>query len=173
MKKNILMAAFIAVLAFGLFSCNKDEKTATQYLTIEKGWQLSEGSIDPAYQFADGSQTSNLMDYLYACEQDDQIFFKENGSETIKTGVLCDEGLQGAEVAALWHFDDPENATVLYMQLPFFYNADFTSYDEELENCTIMTLNDEMLKMKYTFQLAADERYTFTMTYLPSNKVSK
>lgn len=171
MKKNVLMAAFVAVLAFGLFSCTGEVKTKTQYLTIDQGWQLSEGYIDPAYQFADGSQTSNLMDYLYSCEKDDHIIFAEGGAQTIITNDQCAEGLQGAEVAALWHFDNELEPTVLHMQLPFFYNAELNSYDEELENCTILQLDDTMLKIKYTFQLD-EEKYTFTMTYLPANKVS-
>ena len=69
MKKNVLMAALIAVLAFGLFSCNKDEASKKDLLTREGGWQLAEGTITPAYQMASGDMIYDLMDYLYACEK--------------------------------------------------------------------------------------------------------
>lgn len=174
MKKNVLMAALIAVLAFGLFSCNKDEASKKDLLTREGGWQLAEGTITPAYQMASGDMISDLMDYLYACEKDDEIYFDANGAERIKTNVKCaeGEGLQGDEVAALWHFDNEEDPQVLYMQLPFFYDETGNALDAEQENCTIKDMNKDEMQLSYTFKVDGDT-YTFQMTFKDPKKVAK
>ena len=174
MKKNVLMAALIAVLAFGLFSCNKDEASKKDLLTREGGWQLAEGTITPAYETAAGDRLSDLMDYLYACEKDDEIYFDANGAERIKTNVKCaeGEGLQGDEVAALWHFDNEEAPEVLYMQLPFFYDETGNNLDAEQENCKIKEISKDEMQLSYTFKVD-DETNTFQMTFKDPKKVAK
>ena len=174
MKKNILMAALIAVLAFGLFSCNKDEASKKDLLTTTTGWQLAEGTITPAYETSAGDMISDMMDYLYTCEKDDEILFNADGSEIITTNVKCaeGEGLQGDKVAGLWHFDNEEDPQVLYMQLPFFYDETGNALDAEQENCTIKDITKDALQLTYTFEVEGT-KYTFQMTYKDPKKVAK
>lgn len=181
MKRLFLVAAF-AVVAMVLGSCDQSNVSATDALTIKDGWQLAEGTIVPAYELLNGDLVDDVMDFLLPCEQDDNILFNANGSETIKTNVTCADsegefGLQDPEVAALWHFDNPENPERLYLQLPFFYNDDMDNYDEELENCEIINLTKDEMKLRYTLRFTNakgdDEKYTFTFVYRPSSKVSK
>lgn len=171
MKKNFLVAAF-AVLAIGFSSCGEQNVSKTECLTIKDGWQLSEGRIDPAYEMEDGSQTSDLFDYLYACEYDDVLTFDAEGNEVIATNVRCETGIQADKADAKWHFDNEEDPQTLFMQLPFFYNDDETFYDAEEENCKIINLTKDEMKIAYTFTDDAG-KHTFTMTYLPSSKVAK
>ena len=179
MKKNILMAALIAVLAFGLFSCNKDEASKKDLLTKEGGWQLAEGTITPAFEMNDGSMVSDIMDYLYTCEKDDEILFNADGSEIISTKVTCaeGEGIQGDKVAALWKFDNDEEPTTLYCQLPFIYDYDnegnVTGYSEIQENCKIVDLTKDELVISYTVNITKGDQYTFKMTFKDPKKVAK
>ena len=148
--------------------------SATQLLTNDRGWHLVEGSIDPAYQFADGDRTSNLMDYLYECEKDDEIFFYDNGTERINPMEECypGEGIQGP-VFTNWRFDNETNPQVLYMQLPFVYKynatGDVIGLDDAVENCKILSLTAD--KMVLSWNLSKEgNTYTYTMIYRHINQ---
>lgn len=164
----ILLAVAATIMAFS--SCKKDE-TKTDLLTKpSKGWVLSEATSSPHYALQDGTFATDLMKdgYLDAFELDDIIKFKENGGQTIDPGKLIDPhyGYQ-AEVAATWSFNDDE--TILNMQIPFFYNDEGTSYDQEIENCDLLELTEDELRIKYTFNDDLTKvMYSFTLTYVPA-----
>lgn len=170
MKKLTLV--FTVVLAMGvLFTSCKKDKTNTELLTISKGWVLSAATSSPAYALSDTSFATNLMTdgYLLECELDDVIKFSENGAQTIVPNDVCVDGYQ-LETAALWSFLEEE--TILKMQLPFFYNDDWTSYDAEFEECKILSLTEDELRIKFTFnddETPAKGTYSFTLTYVPAN----
>ncbi len=171
MKKLTLV--FTVVLAMGvLFTSCKKDKTNTELLTITKGWVLSAATSSPAYELADQSFATNLMTdgYLEECELDEVIKFSENGAQTIVPKDVCTDFGYQAETSALWSFNEDE--TILKMQIPFFYKDDGTSYDEEFEECTILSLTEDELRIKFTFnddETPAKGTYTFTLTYVPAN----
>ncbi len=145
----------------------------TVFLTSH-GWKLAEGSITPALQMSNGAIISDLMDYLYSCEQDDILYFESGGRERIETNIKCaeGEGLQDDVVSARWYFDNQEDPQILYMQLPFLYDATGNALDEELENCKIIELTGKQLKISWTFDVGNDI-HTFVMVYRDSKDVAK
>jgi len=171
MKKLTLV--FTVVLAMGvLFTSCKKDKTNTELLTITKGWVLSAATSSPAYLLSDDSYATNLMTdgYLEECELDEVIKFSEKGAQTIVPKDVCTDFGYQAETSALWSFNEDE--TLLKMQIPFFYNDDETSYDEEIEECTILSLTEDELRIKFTFnddKTPTKGTYTFTLTYVPAN----
>ena len=145
----------------------------TVFLTSH-GWKLAEGSITPALQMSNGTRISDLMDYLYSCEKDDILYFESGGRERIETNLKCaeGEGLQDDVVSARWYFDNHEDPQILYMQLPFLYDATGNALDEELENCKIIELTGKQLKISWTFDVGNDI-HTFVMVYRDSKDVAK
>lgn len=137
---------------------------------ILHGWKLSSATSSPAYVMTDGTHISDLMNgYLYDCEKDDIIVFSINGTQKVLPGtLLCDfedGGYDQETNLGQWHFDNPNNPTILYMQIPFFY-------DDMIEQCRIITLNSNMLKIAYEFDDSGyyygnPATYTFTLTYVP------
>ena len=87
MKKStlsIIVVAAVCMLAFS--SCTK-EKTMTEMLQLKKGWTLSTATSSPSYNLNGGGQIGNLFDgYVFDCEKDDIITFKEDGFEYMNPG---------------------------------------------------------------------------------------
>jgi len=171
MKKGTLILTAVIAMAVIFSSCKEKEKTKTELLTIKKGWVLSAATSSPAYALSDGSFATDLMKdgYLYECELDEVIKFTDNGAQTIVPNTLCEEFGYQTETAALWTFEDDE--TILKMQLPMFYNAAGTSFDEEFEKCQILALTEKELRLKYTFtdtENPTKGEYSFTLTYVPA-----
>ena len=170
MKKLTLV--FTVVLAMGvLFTSCKKDKTNTELLTISKGWVLSAATSSPAYALSDTSYATNLMTdgYLLECELDEVIKFSEDGAQTIVPNDVCEDFGYQMETAALWSFQEDE--TILKMQLPFFYNDDNTSYDADFEECKILSLTEDELRLKFTFnddEVVTKGTYSFTLTYVPA-----
>lgn len=173
MKKVFSVLAIAALFVIGFTSCDPvQQKTYADYLTYEKGWVLSAATSSPAYALSDGTYVTDLMSegYLYASELDDIITFNANGSMSINPGANIDPewGYQN-EVASTWAFN--ADSTKIIMQVPFFYNEDGTSYDAEFEECKIISLNENELKIAFTFndnEPASKGEYTFYMTYVHS-----
>jgi hypothetical protein len=165
-----LKLSLIAILACAaLVSCKKKDETTDEtaqkkaqyieYLTNKKGWVLESATSSPAYELSDGGYATNLMTegYLLECELDEVIKFAENGGLTINPGNdVCDEE---TEYAATWSLS--EDLNTLNFQLPFFY-------DDEIEKCQILSLTENQLRVKYTFddyEAGAKTKYSFTVTY--------
>lgn len=168
MKKSILSVIAIAVACVFVFtSCEKP--TMTSYLTTEKGWTLNEATSTPAWTLDDvnGTQITDLTQgYIYECEKDDVIKFKNDGYEYLNPGAnVCDE--QPSEEHPIGKWAISEENKVLDMQIPFFG-------DEEVESCTILELTKDQLKVQYAWELTEDPakgvpgKYTFTLTYVPA-----
>lgn len=171
MKKLFSVMAIAAMFVFTFSSCGDPEKTTADYLCQPKGWVLSAATSTPAYDLSDGTHITDLMTegYLYAYELDDIITFNANGTMSIKPGTNIDPvaGYQ-QEVGSTWHFN--ADTTMLYFQIPFFYDNDGTSFDAELENAKILYINDTEMKLAYTFKDddQAKGEYTFYLTYVPA-----
>ena len=148
--------------------------SATQLLTNNRGWHLVEGSITPAYETSAGDMISDLMDYLYTCEEDDVIFFDVNGTERISPGVECQpgEGIHGP-IITNWRFDNDTNPQVLYMQLPFVYKynagGEVIGLDDAVENCKILSLTADEMVLICTLSIDGNT-YTFKMIYRHINQ---
>lgn len=153
-----------------------EHHTALELLTIPKGWVLSEAYSSPAYHLPDGSFASNLINegYLFDFEIDDVIHFLSNGTHYVNPGTLlpADEvGYNQETSLGQWHFDDPDNPTYLYMQIPFFHGEVPNSYTPAIEECKLISLTTDMLIIKYSFSndtKPAKEYYSFTLTYVPA-----
>lgn len=166
MKKSILSVIAIALIGiFAFTSCNK-EKTMTDYLTIEKGWTLSEATTTPYWTLNDNTQITNLFEgYVLDCEKDDVIKFNADGFEYMVPGETCEDQPSAESSLGKWAINEEEK--VLDMQIPFFY-------DEEVESCKINNLVEDELKVSYTWELTEDDAkgvpgtYTFILTYVPA-----
>lgn len=166
MKKVLSIAAMALAFVLVFTSCNK-EKTMTEMLTIEKGWKMSSATTTPYWTLNDNSQISNLFDgYVWDCEKDDIIKFKEDGFEYLNPGAnICED--QASQESSLGAWKLNEEKKELQMQIPFFY-------DEAAEYVSIVELTEELLKVNYTWELKEDPAkgvpgtYTFTITYVPA-----
>lgn len=166
MKKStlsIIVVAAVCMLAFS--SCTK-EKTMTEMLQLKKGWTLSTATSSPSYNLNEGGQITNLFDgYVFDCEKDDIIKFKEDGFEYMNPGDdVCDN--QAADESSIGSYSLNEDAMTMDMQIPFFYDA-------AVESVKIVELTEDVLKVNYTFtETAATTKapgdYTFTLTYVPA-----
>lgn len=174
--KNLKVIALAFIACTMLFaSCKKVDQTNSAMLCYKYGWVLESATSSPAYALRNGSFCTDLMTegYLEDCELDEILKFDENGAMVITPKEVCDFGYQN-EVATTWSFNEAEDT--LNMQLPFFYNDNETSFDEEIESCQVMSLTNDELKIKYTFKdYAAPTKgqynvYSFTLTYRHATK---
>lgn len=150
--------------------------TPIELLTIPQGWRMIAAQSSPAYPLASGEYVSNLLDgYFYDFEMDDIIVFSTDGTHRVLPGDLKPEVADAYQVETdlgQWHFDDYGNPTLLYMQLPFFYNYDWSSYDSAMECCSLLELSSEKLVIQ--FAISEDDFkhgkgvYIFTITYVPA-----
>jgi lipocalin-like protein len=87
MKMNLLKLTPAILLIVAFTSCKKDSLSKTDLLTDPNGWLLTALTIDPAIvDPITGAQIANLYAQYNACEKDDIIFFKDNGT------IIYDEG---------------------------------------------------------------------------------
>jgi len=148
--------------------------TPMTLLTIPRGWVLSAGTSTPEYVLANGTILTDLMNgYLYDFELDDIIIFSPNGTHRVLPGLLYNSefGYTTETNLGQWYFDNPNNPTYLYMQIPFLYGENDHTCSPELEVCRILSLTTNMLRIAYTFNddKSAKGTYTFTLTYVPAN----
>lgn len=181
MKKNIFMFALCAIFAFGMTSCNPEEKTQleerTDFLTgAKKGWELTAAESSPAYLFKDGSSATNLFTggFIEDYEKDDLVIYNTSGSVEVDPGTkLPGEGEDGFSIKksmGTWKFVDVD-ATILDTHIPFLLSA---YGNTEALGCRITDISANSLSFKYTFTQDARETeqgnepaktYTFTLTY--------
>jgi len=165
-----LKLSLIAILACAaLVSCKKKDETTgnsenkraqyVEYLTNKKGWVLETATSSPAYVLLDETTCTDLMTegYLEDCELDEILKFTSNGGLTVNPGNdVCDEE---EEYAATWKLSD--DLKTLTFQIPFFYN-------DEVEECQLLSLTEDQLRVKFTFtddEGNAKGIYSFTLTY--------
>lgn len=172
MKKVFSVLAIAAMILVSFSSCNPDGKTYADYLTQKKGWVLSAATSNPAYEMSDGSYVSDLMTegYLYDFENDYIITFNEDHTQYVKPGkTVAPDDFEGDAYKAetllgAWSFDNDLIPTLLYMQVPFFY-------DEDVETCKILSLTENELKVSCTINdddPTAKGTYSFILTYVPA-----
>lgn len=177
MKKTLFVMAVAALVLFN--ACNPVEKNHSYYLqNATKGWQMVSVKSSPDYVLASGVSMDELFangDYEHntgfftVAEKDDIIIFGENGVETINPGtVLPEEGAYQTAVTATYTVDEPNS--MLYFQMPWEYNADYSLYDETIEKCSISACDKDQLVLIYTRnddENPTKAQNTFTITYEP------
>ena len=174
MKKTLFAMAIAATLVLGFNSCDPVEKTLTDYLTAPKnGWVLEAATSTPGYTMSSGAIIENLMEgYLYDYEMDDIIKFTADGIQTIDPGTLLpDDSTSAYQTAVSTTYTIDEATKILNMQVPFFYNDDYTSFDAQPEICEIIALDENQLKIRCTInddENPAKPTYSFTLTYVPA-----
>lgn len=175
MKKSLFAMAIAATLALGFNACVPQEKTLTDYLTAPKnGWVLESATSTPGYVMSSGAIIDNLMEgYLYDYEKDDVIKFTADGIQTIEPGTNIPEDGSAYQEAISTPYSILQDATgkFLNMQVPFFYNDDYSSFDAPVEICEIINLDDNQLKIRCTMnddENPAKPTYSFTLTYVPA-----
>lgn len=173
MKKNILILAICAFVAFGFTSC-KEEKTdyeiAIENLTTTKGWTLKTATCDPAYELAIGAPITDLfLGFLESCEKDDIIYFNENKSQLLNPGkdgqTTIDYVCADATEVALGNWDLSEDMKTLKFYLPYYRGA--------LLEATVLTLSETTLtlnvKIKEDDEVVDPSKvirnYTFNLSY--------
>jgi len=175
MKKTLFALAIVASLVLSFNACTPKQKTLTDYLTAPKnGWVLESATSTPGYVMSSGAIIENLMEgYLYDYEKDDIIKFTAEGIQTIEPGTLKPEDGSAYQEAVSTNYTILQDATgkFLNMQVPFFYNDDYSSFDAAVEICEIIALDDNQLKIRCTInddENPAKPTYSFTLTYVPA-----
>ena len=169
MKKVFSVLAVAAMLLVSFYACTGDE-TYADLLTQKKGWVLSAATSNPPYEMQDHSLVSDLMTegYLYDYENEYVITFNEDGTEYVKPGKTvapsAEDGYTEETLIGTWRFDNELAPELLYMQVPFFYDAD-------VEVCKILSLTKDELKLSCTINdddPLAKGTYSFILTYVPA-----
>jgi len=152
MKKNILIMAICAIVAFSLTSCEEEEKTRTDLLTQKKGWELLTATSSPAYKNSDGEENENLFKvYFEECELDDILVFNLDKSSFMKQGKNVCEG-DGKDISlGNWRFSP--NEEVLEFHLPYFEDA---RGNFALLEARILVLNDKTLQIRMPIKFTDD-----------------
>ncbi|MDR1758295.1 MAG: hypothetical protein LBR51_04990 [Bacteroidales bacterium] len=157
--KKIFAIALVAVFAFGLTSCNTDEKTLkeeyTEYLTGAKnGWVVSSAVSSPAMETSQGQVTDLLNGWMYNHEQDDAIIYKSTGKLEIDPGkVLPGNGETGFTTAAeVGEWTLSEDGKTLTTVIPFVNSGDATVAD-----VTLNYMDEKTMKFTYYFKDTADD----------------
>lgn len=181
MKKVLSLLAVAALLMFNGCNPPASETPITDALkSAKKGWVMTSVKSVPAYVlesgvaldelFADGDYENNTG-YFYTYEKDDAIIFGENGVETIDPGTLLPEDpTEAYQIATPATYTVDEAANLIYMQMPWEYNNDYTSYDLPQEKCTVQEYSSKKIVIKYTRnddENPAKAQNTFTITYEP------
>lgn len=167
MKKVLSVLAIAALVLVSFTSCNPQEQSMTEKLTISKGWVLSAAESTPAYEMLDGTLVSNLFNgYLEEWEKEYITVFNANGSEIVKPGkvVAPSSELGYTEETSLGNWTFNEDETRIMMQVPFFM-------DEDIEICNIVRLTKDEFVVNCTInddENPAKGTYTFTLTYVPA-----
>ena len=172
MKKVLSVLAVVALFLVSFSGCGHN-KTYTEMLTQKNGWVLSSATSEPAYHMLDGTLAQDLINdkYLFDFEAAYIIVFDENGNEIVKPGKVVapedfdPEWCYRAETSlGNWTFDNPENPSLISMQIPFFYDA-------APEVCYIKSLTESELRIQCTINDESDpskQICTFLLTYVPA-----
>lgn len=179
MKKTLFVMA--AAMLVCLSACNPKVLTYYDYLqSATKGWVMTSVVSVPAYELADSGVSLNELfadgDYEHStgfftkAEKDDIIIFGANNVMTIDPGTeLPDDGsAYQAVVTTTYSVDETEG--LIYFQMPWEYNEDYTSFDAPQEKCSIQEISKDKLVIKYTRnddENPAKAQNTFTITYVP------
>jgi hypothetical protein len=180
MKKVLSLLAVAALLMFNGCTPSTSETPITDALkSAKKGWVMTSVKSAPAYVldsgvaldelFADGDYEHNTG-FFFSYEKDDAIIFGENGVETIDPGDLLPEEPDAYQFATVASYSVDEANKELYLQMPWEYTADYTTYDAPIEKCSVQEYSKDKLVIKYTRnddENPAKSQNTFTITYVP------
>jgi hypothetical protein len=180
MKKVLSLLAVAALLMFNGCNPNTSETPITDILkSAKKGWVMTSVESNPAYLFESGVSLTELFangdlehgtGYFFLAEKDDAIIFGENGVQTIDPGTVLPDDGTAYQQAVTANYTVDELFEVLYFQMPWEYNDDFSSYDEPVEYCSIQECTKDKLVLVYTRNdddVPAKAQNTFIITYKP------
>ena len=138
------------------------EPTPTERLCLPGGWKLAAATSSPAYEVGN-MIVENLFDgFIHEWEADDIIVFNPDGTHYVKPGSLMNpNGYTTVTNLGQWYFDNADNPELLYMQVPFFYDA-------PIETCGIVSLSESELKIRYFYMPEGKKQYSFYLTYVPA-----
>ena len=162
---------------------NTSETPITDVLkSAKKGWVMTSVVSNPAYTFDSGVTLSELFangDYehntgfFYSYEKDDAIIFGEDGVETIDPGELLPaDPTEAYQNTVLTTYTVDEVSGIIYFQMPWEYNGDYTSFDDNVEYCSVQEYEkNKKLVLVYTRNddvIGAKSQNTFIITYEPA-----
>lgn len=148
--KGILFALALVAVAFTGCKEDKDDTKADKTgMLVEKQWQLTAMTIDPAIDwFGNGTLVTNIFAQLPACAKDDVTIFRKNGT------VAFDEG--GSKCAT----NDPQTRSGLWTFDPNQTVISITE-DGETDSWNILDFGNDRIKVEFTVE---DEGITYTLT---------
>jgi len=132
MKKLVHSLLLLVTLTLTLGACKKDDDKSNSEKLVDKNWNLTALTSDPAITFG-GVSFTDLYAQSQDCDRDDLTIFKAGGT------VNYDEG------ATKCSQSDPQTTTGTWV-----LNTDETVLTVDGESWTILELNDNQLKVKYT-----------------------
>ena len=181
MKKTLSVLAIAAVLLFSACDRTSETPIADALKSAKKGWVMTSVVSNPAYTFDSGVTLSELFangDYehntgfFYSYEKDDVIIFGEDGVETIDPGeLLPTDPTEAYQSTVVTTYSVDELSGILYFQMPWEYNNDYTGYDDNVEYCSVQEYSKDKLVLVYTRNddvIGAKSQNTFIITYEPA-----
>ena len=181
MKKVLSVLAIAALLL--LNGCNPTSETPiTDVLkSAKKGWVMTSVVSNPAYTFDSGVTLTELFangDYehntgfFYSYEKDDVIIFGEDGVQTIEPGELLPTAPDAYQSAVNTTYRVDEASGIVYFQMPWEYNDEYTMFDDHVEYCSVQEYEKgKKLVLVYTRNddvIGAKAQNTFIITYEPA-----
>lgn len=180
MKKVLSVMAIAAMLMFSACTRTSETPITDVLKSAKKGWVMTSVVSNPAYTFSNGVTLAELFangDYehdtgfFFSYEKDDAIIFGENGVQTIDPGTLLPDDGTAYQNVATANYEVDELFGVIYFQMPWEYNADYSSYDEPLEYCSVQEYTKNKLVLVYTRNddnNPTKSQNTFIITYEPA-----
>jgi hypothetical protein len=178
MKKVFSVLAVAALILVSFSSCDPQEKSMAEMLTISKGWVLQSATSSPDYVMSTGEEVADLFNgYLYDWEKEYILVFNANGNEVVKPGkTVVPEGEPGfSEETSLGNWAIREGVLeggtsydYLDMYIPFVINQ---QNQVPLCHCQIISFDENMLRLKFRFnddENPAKGTYEWTLTYVPA-----
>lgn len=148
MKKSSLYPILLAVLTLSFGACKKDDEKSNSEQLVEKDWRLTALTADPAINFG-STLYSDVYAQLQACDKDDLTIFKSGGIINFDDGATKCSPSASQIVLGVWTL-----------------NADETVIAVDGVSWTILELNDDQLKVKYTADpTGSGVNSTITATY--------
>lgn len=141
--KHIVLAAFVCFLAFSFAACKKSKSKSRTDLITQSSWKYQDAGLDVN---RDGTVDAPIpAGFLQACDLDNTITFKSDGTGTADEGTLkCDPSSPQTSTFT-WTFKDNEQVITLS-------NALFGGLNGEVK---VKTINDSQLELHKEVNMTA------------------
>lgn len=155
-NKLVKMMMVLAIVA-GFMGCKDDSSDDTPTTTntsksnselLIGTWLQTAGTVDPGIDFGTGTPITDVYAFMDDCDKDDLIIFKTGGVVTTDEGATkCDP-------------DDEQSYDDTYT-ISSDENTVSINYDGEIEQITIVSINDTEMVAKTVFE---EDGTTYTLT---------